>query len=323
VGGTGAGTLRKPAAEAPVPAPASVKKVRNPKRRNGRQVRAAWMFSLPFLLLYLVFEVGPVLASLGMSLTDMRSTDVTDPLAVEVTGLDNYERMLHDDQLQQAMFNTGYFVVVGVPLTLLCGLAVAVALNSGVTRMQTLFRVGYYLPVVSSTVAVSVIWLFVLNGNSGLLNEVLGKVGIDGRDWLHDDFWAMPSIIALAVWRNLGFQMVVFLAGLQAIPAHLYEAAKMDGAGKWHQLRYVTVPMLRPTVLFSLVVTTIGYLQMFEESYVLTQGGPLHKTQSVSMEIYEKFGVGEYGYAAAIGYVLFAVMAVLAAIQFRLMREKD
>ena len=149
------------------------------------------------------------------------------------------------------------------------------ALDRGIRRFRTLYRVGYYLPVVTSIVAVAVVWRFVLNPDYGLLNMTLGAVGIEGPNWLADPILAMPSLIVMAAWRNLGFAMVLFLAGLQTIPAQLYEAASIDGAGRWAAFRSVTLPLLRPTLLFAVVITTIGYLQVFEEPFVMTDGGPL------------------------------------------------
>jgi multiple sugar transport system permease protein len=171
-------------------------------------------------------------------------------------------------------------------------------------------------------VAIAVVWRFLLNPDVGLINTLLGAVGISGPNWLANPTLAMPSIIAMAVWRNLGFAMVVFIAGLQAIPASLYEAASIDGAGRWQSFRYVTLPMLRPTILFMLVITTIGYLQLFEEPFVMTDGGPLDATLSVTMFMYQQgFEFFEQGYASAIAYVLFVIVAFIAFLQFRFLRE--
>ncbi|HEY8453207.1 MAG TPA: sugar ABC transporter permease, partial [Natronosporangium sp.] len=237
----------------------------------------------------------PVLASLAMSVTDLRSTDLRNPFAVEFVGLDNFVRLVGDELFRRAAVNTAIFVAVGVPLTIVSGLAAASALNSGLIRFRSLFRVGFYLPVVTSIVAIAVVWRFLLDPEAGPVNNLLRLLGVDGPHWLANPSTALPSITVLAVWRNFGFLMVVFLAGLQAIPGHLYEAAQLDGAGRWAQFRYVTLPMLRPTLLFGAVVTGIGYLQLFEEPFVMTQGGPLSSTLSVSYHIYNQFGFGNYG----------------------------
>ena len=206
---------------------------------------------------------------------------------------------------------------------LVLSLAAAVALNTGITRFRTFFRVSYYLPVVTSIVAISVVWRFLLEPDSGIVNTLLGYVGVDGPSWLQDQATAMPSLIVMGAWRNLGFLMVIFLAGLQTVPKEQLEAAAIDGSGAWNRFRYITLPALRPTLLFGGVITTIGYLQFFEEPFVMTQGGPLDKTLSVAYYTYNQFGFGNYSYAAAMAYTLFLVIAVITFIQFKLFGEKD
>ncbi|MEU4160599.1 sugar ABC transporter permease [Actinoplanes sp. NPDC026670] len=284
-----------------------------------RSGKAGWAFAAPFTLIFAVFLLLPVVASLVMSFTDMRSTDLRTPWAVEFTGLDNYLRMFGDTQLRRGAVNTLIFVLAGVPLTMLAALAAANALNSGLIRFRALFRVGFYLPVVTSIVAIAVIWRFVLDPETGLLDAI----GIDGPHWLGDTDTALGSIIVMAVWRNFGSLMVIFLAALQGIPLDLYEAATLDGAGRWQQFRRVTVPLLRPALLFGAVITGIGYLQLFEEPLVMTQGGPLSSTLSVSYHVYNQFGFGNYGYASAVSYVLFVTVVALSALQFRLLRSRD
>jgi multiple sugar transport system permease protein len=292
-------------------------------RARFSQNLIGWAFALPFLLIFMTFTAGPIIASAVMSFTDFGLADLRRPLGTDFVGLQNYIELAADPRFWTSLFNTAYFVVVGVPATLVLGLAAALALDRGINRMRTLFRVGYYLPVVTSIVAIAVVWRFVLNPDQGLLNMLLAQVGIDGPNWLGDPTFAMPSIIAMGVWRNLGFAMVVFIAGLQAIPRELYEAASIDGAGRWQQLRSVTLPMLRPTILFITVITTIGYLQLFEEPFVMTGGGPLDKTLSVSMYMYQEgFEFFHQGYAAAIAWVLFLIVAAVAFFQFRILRSE-
>jgi multiple sugar transport system permease protein len=288
-----------------------------------RRALTGWAFASPFTLLFVLFMAVPVLASLAMSLTDLRATDLRTPFAVDFVGVDNYTRLWTDEQFRRAAVNTAVFVLFGVPLTVLAGLAAASALNSGLLRLRTLFRVGFYLPVVTSIVAVAVVWRFLLDPEAGLVNGALRLIGVDGPNWLGSSTLALPSITGMAVWRNFGFLMVIFLAGLQTIPADLYESARLDGAGRWAQFRHVTVPLLRPTLLFGGVVTGIGYLQLFEEPFVMTQGGPLSSTLSVSYHIYNQFGFGNYGYAAAASYVLFAAIVALSVLQFRLLGSRD
>jgi multiple sugar transport system permease protein len=291
-------------------------------RRGWRQDLTGWAFAAPFVILFGVFMALPIVVSFALSFTSFGLRDLQNPIGATFVGADNYAALLSDSTFWKALFNTFYFVVVGVPLTLAIGLLIASALSRGITRFRTVFRVGYYLPVITSIVAIAVVWRFLLNPDVGLINTLLGAIGISGPNWLANPTLAMPSIIAMAVWRNLGFAMVVFIAGLQAIPASLYEAASIDGAGRWQSFRYVTLPMLRPTILFMLVITTIGYLQLFEEPFVMTDGGPLDATLSVTMFMYQQgFEFFEQGYASAIAYVLFVIVAFIAFLQFRFLRE--
>ena len=297
--------------------------MRREPRISLRQHLTGWGFALPFVIIFLVFMAGPILASLVLSLTDFGLRDLRNPLGTNFIGLDNYVELAGDPTFRIALLNTAYFVVIGVPLTLGLGLAAALALDRGIRRFRTIYRVGYYLPVVTSIVAVAVVWRFVLNPDYGLLNMTLGAMGIEGPNWLGDEVLAMPSLIVMAAWRNLGFAMVLFLAGLQTIPVQLYEAASIDGAGRWAAFKSVTLPLLRPTLLFAVVITTIGYLQVFEEPFVMTDGGPLDRTLSVSMFMYEEgFEFFHQGYAAAIAWVLFLLVAIVAVVQFRLLRSQ-
>jgi multiple sugar transport system permease protein len=282
---------------------------------------AAWTLALPFCLLFLTFTAWPVLQSLFMSFTDTRARDLRTPFAVDIVGLDNFTKAFEDPIFRRSMLNTAYFVVIGVPLTLGLALAAAVALDKGITKLRGLFRLGFYTPVITSIVAVAVVWRFLLQQEFGLVNTVLGWFGIPGPNWLGDPNWAMPGLILMAAWRNFGTGMIIFLAGLQAVPWALHEAAAIDGAGAWQRFRHITLPLLRPTLLFVSVTTAIGYLQFFEEPFVMTNGGPLNSTISMSMYTYRQFGFGNYGYAAAMSYIIFVVVAVVTAIQFRLLRE--
>jgi multiple sugar transport system permease protein len=196
-----------------------------------------------------------------------------------------------------------------------------VALDRGITRFRSAFRLGFYTPVITSIVAVAVVWRFLLQHEFGLINTVLGWVGINGPNWLGDPHWSMPGLILMAAWRNFGTGMIIFLAGLQGVPWALHEAAAIDGANGWQRFRHITLPLLRPTMLFVCVTTAIGYLQFFEEPFVMTNGGPLSSTISMSMYTYQQFGFGNYGYAASMSYIIFVVIAIVTALQFRLLRE--
>jgi multiple sugar transport system permease protein len=290
---------------------------------SRREGRAAWLLAIPFCLLFLTFTAWPVIQSLFMSITDTKARDLRTPFSVDVIGLDNYTKALSDPVFRKAAVNTAYFVLVGMPLTLGIALAVAVALDKGIRRFRAAFRLGFYIPVITSIVAVAVVWRFLLQDPGGLINTVLGWFGIDGPNWLGDPKWSMPALIMMAAWRNFGTAMIIFLAGLQAVPPELHEAAAIDGAGAWKRFRHVTMPLLRPTLLFVMVTTAIGYLQFFEEPFVMTKGGPLNSTISLSMYTYQQFGYGNYGLASAMSYLIFVVIAIVTAVQFRLLRERS
>ncbi|POX47669.1 carbohydrate ABC transporter permease [Streptomyces sp. Ru72] len=317
----GQGTQERDAA-GPQPAARS----RNPVLRRtarGRQTRAAWALAAPFLALFLAFMLLPVLWSMLMSLTDTQSADLRTPLNVSFIGLDNYVRLFEDPEFFTALRNTAVFVLVALPLTLAAGLAAAVALNSGIRRFRALFRVGFYLPVITSIVAVAVVWKTLLEPRAGLVNTVLAWFGIDGPAWLADTRFALPVMIVMAVWRNLGTVMIIMLAGLQSVPQSLMEAAELDGAGAWQRFWRVTFPLLRPALLLTAVTTGIGYLQFFDEPFVMTGGGPLDSTLSATLYAYKQFGNGNYDLASAAGYVVFVLIIALTVLQFRMLRDKD
>ena len=303
-------------------APARPTKSRHVDPTRRQQAVAAWVLALPFMALFLVFTAGPVLASLGMSFTDIRSTDVRNPFGVTFVGLENYSELVADPLFRKVTLNTTLYLVLGVPLTMAVALAIAVGLNR-IVRLKGFFRVGFYLPVVTSIVAVSVVWKFLLREEGGMVNAVLGVVGIDGPAWLDSTTLALPSLVMMAVWRNFGTLMIIFLAALQTVPREIIEAAETDGASAWDRFRYITLPMLRPTLLFGAVITSIGYLQFFEEAFVMTKGGPLDSTRSITFFTFDQWGYGNYGYASAAAYLVFLAIMGLTALQFRLLREKD
>jgi multiple sugar transport system permease protein len=292
------------------------------RTRRRKQGLIAWTFALPFVVIFGVFMLAPLVSSFAMSFTDFTSRDVDSPFAVDFAGIGQYTHLFSDSRFIRSMVNTGYFVVVGIPLTMVVALALAVALNSGIRRFRTAFRVGFYTPVVCSIVAVAVVWRFILQPD-GLLNAALGAVGINGPDWLNSTTWAMPSMILMAVWRNMGTLMIIFLAGLQGVPEETLEAASVDGAGAWRRFTKITLPLLRPTLLLGAVLLSVGYLQFFEEPFVMTKGGPLDSTLSISYYTYNQFGFGKYGEASAASYVLFVAIALLSLVQFRALRSQD
>lgn len=297
---------------------------RSPAQRRARRRRTlvAWGFALPFAIVFAVFMLLPILGSFAMSFTDFTSRDIRTPFAVNFAGLDQYVQLFGDERFLTSLSVTGIFVVVGIPVTIAVALALALALNTGRGKIVSFFRVGFYAPVVTSIVAVAVVWRYILLPD-GLLNNALAVIGIQGPNWLNDTTWALPALILMAVWRNVGTLMVIFLAGLQSIPTDVQEAAVVDGAGPWRRLSSVTLPLLQPTILLGAVLISVGYLQFFEEAFVMTQGGPLDSTLSVAYYTFQQFGFGNYGLASAASYVLFLAIALLSLLQFRLLRSKD
>ena len=291
---------------------------RVPRRGPSAEARAAAWLLAPALLVIGVCFLLPVGAALLLSLTDFDIYAVADLRNLRFIGLGNYRRLLADPVFWTALRNTIYFAVAGGPLSVLVSLAAALLLDSRLARCKALFRTVFFAPVVTTLVAVAVVWRYLYHPQFGLLNRALGWLGLPAIDWLGDPRWAMPAIILLAVWKNFGYNMIVFLAGLQNIPVTLYEAARIDGAGWWRQLRHVTLPMLAPTFLFVSVITMIGYFQLFTEPYVLTrgEGGPVNSTLSVVLLMYKQgFRFWNMGYAAALAFVLFLVILAVTALQ--------
>jgi len=288
-----------------------------------RTTSAGYVFAAPFLVIFTLFMALPIVASFVMSFTSFGLADLASPLGASFVGLANYGALFADQTFRQAAVNTVLFTVFGVIATLAIGLAAAIGVNRALGRLRAIFRVGYYLPVVTSIVAIAVIWRFLLDPDYGLLNDLLRMIGVQPVNWLGDPNLALPTITAIVVWRNLGNAMVLFLAGLQGIPNEVYEAASIDGAGRWREFRSITWPLLHATTLFAAVMTTIGYLQIFEEPFVMTQGGPLNRTLSVSIYMYQQgFNFFHLGYASAIAYTMFVVIAAVTVVQFRLLRNE-
>lgn len=280
--------------------------------------RAGWVafFMLPGLSGLLLFVVGPILASLVLTVYEWDL--LTSPRYV---GLDNFRRLVEDDQFWAALRHTLAFIAGYVPLVMVLALLVALALNTRLPGLAAL-RTAFFLPVVSSWVAVALLWSWLFNPRYGLVNYGLGKLGIAGPGWLFDKDWAMPAIVLTSVWKDLGFVMVLFLAGLQAIPRDVYEASSLDGAGAWQQLRSITLPLLAPTTFFVSVISIINSFQVFPQVWVMTEGGPAGATTVLVERIVKHaFSYGEMGYAAAISWVLFALVFVVTAVQLRLQRR--
>ena len=284
--------------------------------------RAAWSFVSPALVAVLVLFVVPVLAALALSFTDFDLYGVADRHLVRFIGLDNYRRLLVTPLFWSALGNTAFFVVVGAPLSIAVSLGSAVLLQARLVRARGAFRTALFAPVVTTVVAVAVIWRYIFHTRYGFLNYVLGGLGVHAIDWLGDPHWSMPAMIVFAVWKNFGYNMIIFVAGLQSIPGELYEAARIDGAGRVAQFRFITVPALAPTMLLVTILTMVGYFQLFAEPYVMTRGGPAQSTTSVLYFMYEEgFKWWNLGYASAVAFVLFAIMVAGTLLQLALARR--
>jgi multiple sugar transport system permease protein len=288
---------------------------------SAEQKGAAWLFLTPALTLIGLFFFLPVAASFLLSFTDFDIYAIANFANVRLVGLRNYTRLLESPIFWIALKNTFYFVLVGGPLTMAVSLGAALLVNAKLVRFKSVFRTLYFAPFITTLVAVAIVWRYLYHRQYGLINYALGAVGIHPIDWLGDPHWAMPAIILLAVWKNFGYNMLIFIAGLQAIPEELYEAAYLDGAGPWRQFRHVTWPMLGPTLVFVSLITMIGFFQLFAEPYVMTAGGPLRSTTSLVLLMYEEgFRWWRMGYAAAVTFVLFAVILGFMLLQRRLRR---
>jgi multiple sugar transport system permease protein len=285
---------------------------------------AGWVFVGPAIATIGLFFALPVAAGLALSVTDFDLYALADLRNLRFAGLDNYVHVLGLPLFWKALANTLYFVVVGVPLSIALSLATAILLQSPLARFKPFFRTALFAPVVTTLVAVAVIWRYLFHVRYGLLNEALGAIGLGPFDWLGDPAWAMPSIILFAVWKGFGANMIILIAALQAIPDDLYEAARVDGATRWQQLRHVTLPMLGPTLLLVSILSMAGYFQLFAEPYVMTQGGPLQSTVSVLYLMYEEgFRWWNLGTASAVAFLLFVLMAAVTQGLMRLGRRTE
>ncbi len=284
--------------------------------------RTAWLFLTPALLVLGVFFFVPVLGALGLSLTDYDLYALADIRNLRFVGLHNYWELLQRPLFWTALGNTFYFVAVGVPLSIGASLGTALLLNSPLARWKAFHRTVLFAPVVTTVVAVAVIWRYLFNTKYGLVNHALATLGLDPVDWLGDPHWAMPTIIAFAVWKNFGYNMIILLAGLQAIAPELYEAARIDGATRWRQFRHITLPMLRPTLVLVMVLTVAGYFQLFAEPYVMTEGGPLQSTVSILYLMYDDgFKWWNFGVASAVAFALFGIILAVTVLLLRLARR--
>ncbi|MEV0646006.1 sugar ABC transporter permease [Phytomonospora sp. NPDC050363] len=278
---------------------------------------APWVFIGPAAALFAVFFAYPLGASLVESLqTDERGESVW-------AGLDNYRRLLDDPLIPKALGNTAVILLVQVPLMLVLALLLAQVLNQSWLRLRTGYRIAYFLPAVTTLVAYAIVFRVLLRADNGVLNQLLGWIGLAPVDWLHDPLWAKVALIASITWKWTGYNMVILLAGLQAIPREQYEAAAVDGAGPATTYLKVVVPQLRPVILFCLITSTIGTLQLFDEPFLLTGGGPDNATLTPIVYLYKiGFEQLDFGYASAIAWAVVALIGALSLAQFRLLGRR-
>jgi len=282
--------------------------------------RVGYLFILPSFVHLILFLVIPLVFSLYLSFTDWRGTNF---YSAPFVGTANYEFMLGDRRWWNAMANSGYYTLLSVPLGMAVSLLIALVMNMKL-RGVNLFRTLFFMPVISSWVAVSVIWITLLDPQAGLVNYALQSLGLPTVNWLGDPASAMPSLVLITIWKGAGFNMVIWLAGLQAIPQEMYEAAAIDGANSWQSFWRITLPLLKPTTFFLAITGVIGSFQVFSSVYVITGGGPRGSTDVAVHRIYLRaFESFDMGYASALAWVLFAVIFVFTLLQVWYMRRRE
>jgi multiple sugar transport system permease protein len=283
-----------------------------------RSVRSAYLLIAPYLLFLAVFLIYPIFFSVWLTFHDW---NIVSP-EIPFVGLENYRRLIGDELFFKALWNTVRFILINIPLQIVIALLLAVALNQPI-KGRGFFRGAYFLPVVTSGVVISFLWSWMLSTDDGIINEVLGWFGIEAIPWLTSETWSIPSLAWVAAWKNLGYYVVIFLAGLQSIPKTLYEAARIDGAGPVQTFFRITLPMLNPVMLLVLVMSTINGFQLFTEPFIMTGGGPANSSLSVVMYIYNNaFQRLDMGYAATIGLALALIILTVSLLQKKLL-ERD
>lgn len=292
-----------------------------PRKRIGRitmakrEAIAGWLFILPILLGFLVFVVFSIIYSMVISLTKWDL--LTPPVFI---GLENYAAVFRDERFYQVLYNTVYFVIGLVPSVLVFSMLMAIGINGKVNKLTNFFKLSFFVPSITSTIAVGMIWLWIFNPTNGLINTVLYSIGIKNvPQWLQSVVWAKPALIIMRIWQMSGYYMIMFLAGLQTIPKSLYEAAEVDGAKRWKKFRYITLPLLSNTTFFVIIMLVIEAFNIFEAVFVMTEGRPAGTTNTLLYYIYYNgFQTYRMGYASALAWILFAILFVLTLIQFRL-----
>ena len=284
------------------------------KTERAREALAGYLFILPTFIGYTVFIIGPIIAAFGISVNQY---DMLSP--AKFVGLKNYIDLLSDARLQKVYLNTIFFTVVAVSLNVGIGLMLAVFINRRMPNfLRYFFRTAYFFPVLVALAYCAIIWQYLYQKDTGMINYYLGYLGVEPIPWLSSRTFVLPSIIVMDVWKNTGFSMLIFLAGLQGISQDYYESAQLDGANRWRVFRHITLPLITPTLFFNFVIYMIGALQVFDSIVVLTQGGPGDASRSLVMYIYENaFQLFQMGYASAISITLFIVIMLLTLVQFR------
>lgn len=289
------------------------------RRRVSREAITGWLFALPIILYFAIWIFGPILAALVFTFFDWNG--VAPLYRARFVGLANIRELTGDKLFLGAFRNTFAYAIVVVSSGVVLGMLLALALNS-VSRFVGLVRAIYFLPVVLPMTAMVLLWGLMYQPAYGLFNQILEAVGLPRSQWLYGTETALLSICLLVIWKSVGWYMVIFLAGLKAIPEEFYEAAKIDGAGAWQRFWRVTLPLMKPTLLFVLVVTIIGSLQVFGPVYILTQGGPVNSTDTVVYRMYiTAFESIRFSYATSMAVLLFLVILVITLVQMRIFRE--
>ncbi len=287
-------------------------------------INAAYIFLTPALSAIFIFFFVPVIAAFIISFTDFDIYALGNLSTVRFIGLNNYINLFDDPLFYTALKNTFYFVLMAGPLSIAISLGAALLLNSKLIKYKAIFRLSYFIPVVTTLVAVAIVWRFIYHPRFGILNYILSTVGIDQIDWLGDTSTAMPAIVLMSVWKNFGYNMIIFIAGLQNIPEDLYEAASIEGANNWQKFKSITLPMLAPTTIFISIITMIGYFQFFAEPYIMTQGGPLNSTLSIVQYMYQEgFRWWNMGYSASIAFVFFFIILIGTVIQLKIQKSTE
>lgn len=291
------------------PSPSGTKRTRSKRLKN---IGWVLLFLSPSAIPLLIFTFVPMISSLWISLHKWNL--ISD---MQWVGLGNYTKLLSDPSTRDVFWHTLYYILGYLPLVYVGGLALAMALNQKM-KGRSFFRSAYFLPVVTSWVVVALVWQWLLNPANGLINQILGFFHLPQPGWWTDPAWSMPSVILASSWKDLGFVMVILLAGLQSIPQEIYEAARVDGANSWQRFRSITLPLLSPSTFFVIVISLINGFQVFDQVYVMTGGGPAGSSQVVVGQIYDlTFRYGRAGEASALSWILFAVILLITAIQMR------